>query len=73
VRANADTPEEAQTARNFGAEGIGLLRTEHMFFEEERIPLVRKMIITARKYKEKLDELKNLIDNLVENPDSTQR
>jgi len=71
VRANADTPEEAQTARNFGAEGIGLLRTEHMFFEEERIPLVRKMIITARKYKEKLDELKNLIDNLVENPDST--
>ncbi len=71
VRANADTPEEAQIARNFGAEGIGLLRTEHMFFEEERIPLVRKMIITARKYKEKLDELKNLIDNLAESPNST--
>ncbi len=71
VRANADTPEEAQIARNFGAEGIGLLRTEHMFFEEERIPLVRKMIITARKYKEKLDELKNLIDNLVESSNST--
>jgi pyruvate,orthophosphate dikinase len=70
VRANADTPEESQTARNFGAEGIGLLRTEHMFFEEERIPLVRKMIIAARKYKEKLDELKNIIDNLVESTNS---
>jgi len=45
VRANADTPEDAQVARDFGAEGIGLCRTEHMFFEESRIHLMRKMIL----------------------------
>ncbi|MCC7321935.1 MAG: pyruvate, phosphate dikinase [Rubellimicrobium sp.] len=44
VRANADTPRDALTARNFGAEGIGLCRTEHMFFEGERIGLMREMI-----------------------------
>ena len=44
VRTNADTPKEAQTAKDFGAEGIGLCRTEHMFFEEERIFNFRKMI-----------------------------
>ena len=44
VRANADTPKDAVQARNFGAEGIGLCRTEHMFFEEERIFNFRKMI-----------------------------
>ncbi|MBM1221043.1 pyruvate, phosphate dikinase [Ponticoccus sp. SC2-23] len=44
VRANADTPADAQTARNFEAEGIGLCRTEHMFFEGERIGLMREMI-----------------------------
>ena len=44
VRANADTPNDAQTARNFAAEGIGLCRTEHMFFEGERIGLMREMI-----------------------------
>jgi pyruvate,orthophosphate dikinase len=44
VRANADTPGDAQTARNFAAEGIGLCRTEHMFFEGERIGLMREMI-----------------------------
>ncbi|MDD3242031.1 MAG: pyruvate, phosphate dikinase, partial [Bacilli bacterium] len=44
VRANADTPKDAIQARNFGAEGIGLCRTEHMFFEEERIFNFRKMI-----------------------------
>jgi len=38
VRANADTPEDAETAVKFGAEGIGLARTEHMFFKEDRIP-----------------------------------
>jgi pyruvate,orthophosphate dikinase len=47
VRANADTPEDARTARNFGAEGIGLCRTEHMFFNEERIAAVREMILSA--------------------------
>ncbi len=45
VRANADTPIDAQTAQLFGAQGIGLCRTEHMFFEEERIPWVRRMIL----------------------------
>jgi pyruvate,orthophosphate dikinase len=44
VRANADTPRDAQTARNFAAEGIGLCRTEHMFFEGDRIGLMREMI-----------------------------
>ncbi len=45
VRANADTPYDATVARSFGAEGIGLCRTEHMFFEEERIKAVREMIL----------------------------
>ncbi len=45
VRANAETPRDAKTARMFGAEGIGLCRTEHMFFEPERIPHVRQMIL----------------------------
>ena len=45
VRANADTPGDARTARSFGAEGIGLCRTEHMFFEESRIRAVREMIL----------------------------
>jgi pyruvate,orthophosphate dikinase len=45
VRANADTPHDSQVAVNFGAEGIGLCRTEHMFFEGERIDAVREMII----------------------------
>ncbi len=45
VRANADTPEEAAVARRFGATGIGLARTEHMFFEGERINAVREMIL----------------------------
>ena len=45
VRANADTPTDARTARNFGAEGIGLCRTEHMFFEAERLVAVREMIL----------------------------
>jgi pyruvate,orthophosphate dikinase len=44
VRANADTPREARQAREFGAEGIGLCRTEHMFFEEDRILAMREMI-----------------------------
>ena len=45
VRANADTPLDARTARAFGAEGIGLCRTEHMFFDEERILAMREMIL----------------------------
>ena len=45
VRTNADNPRDAKKAIEFGAEGIGLCRTEHMFFEEDRIPAVRKMIL----------------------------
>ena len=45
IRANADTPADAKAARNFGAEGIGLCRTEHMFFEGDRIKSVREMIL----------------------------
>ena len=46
VRSNADTPLDARTARAFGAEGIGLCRTEHMFFEEDRIAAMREMILS---------------------------
>ncbi|UMY16090.1 pyruvate, phosphate dikinase [Methylobacterium organophilum] len=46
VRTNAETPNDARTARNFGAEGIGLCRTEHMFFEGDRIVAVREMILS---------------------------
>ena len=47
VRANAETPKDAQTARNFGAEGIGLARTEHMFFDANRIADMRTMILSS--------------------------
>jgi len=47
VRANADTPEDASRAREFGAQGIGLCRTEHMFMAEDRLPVVREMIMAA--------------------------
>lgn len=49
VRTNADTPKDAQTARDFGAEGIGLCRTEHMFFGADRIDSVREMILADNK------------------------
>ncbi|MEE9258906.1 MAG: pyruvate, phosphate dikinase [Nitrospinaceae bacterium] len=60
IRANADTPHDALVARDFGAQGIGLCRTEHMFFDEERISLVRKMII-ADKTSEREEVLKKLL------------
>ncbi|MBN1687934.1 MAG: pyruvate, phosphate dikinase [Candidatus Omnitrophica bacterium] len=49
VRTNADTPKDSEVARNFGAEGIGLCRTEHMFFEGDRIIAVREMILAENK------------------------
>jgi pyruvate,orthophosphate dikinase len=49
VRTNADTPHDAQVARKFGAQGIGLTRTEHMFFEGERIKAMREMILAGNK------------------------
>lgn len=59
VRTNADTPEDAANAVKFGAEGIGLCRTEHMFFNEDRIPKIRKMILskTVEAREEALKEL----------------
>ena len=47
IRTNADNPKDAENAFNFGAEGIGLCRTEHMFFEADRIPAVREMIVSS--------------------------
>ena len=49
IRANSETPMDTKTARDFGAEGIGLCRTEHMFFDEERILSVREMILSKTK------------------------
>jgi pyruvate,orthophosphate dikinase len=60
VRANADTPEDAAKAREFGAEGIGLCRTEHMFMAEERLPIVREMIL-ARDEEERRSALDRLL------------
>ena len=59
VRTNADTPRDAKQAVKFGAEGIGLCRTEHMFFGEERIPAVREMIVskTEEQRRKALDKL----------------
>lgn len=59
VRTNADTPYDAQVARRLGAEGIGLCRTEHMFFDEDRIMVVRQMILSPDKESRKraLDKL----------------
>ncbi len=60
VRTNADTPHDAETARKFGAEGIGLCRTEHMFFKEERIPIMQKMILAKTK-----EERQKYLDQLM--------
>ncbi len=60
VRANADSPKDANTARKFGAEGIGLCRTEHMFFEETRIEAFRKMILSNSE-----DERKKVLKSIL--------
>jgi len=60
VYANADTPEDAQKARELGAEGIGLTRTEHMFMEQDRLPIVQKMIMADTK-KSRADALEKLL------------
>ncbi len=59
VWANADYPRDAERAREYGATGIGLCRTEHMFFETERLPIVQKMIMAKHPVdrKESLDQL----------------
>jgi pyruvate,orthophosphate dikinase len=60
VRANADVPEQAKIARGFGAEGIGLCRTEHMFFAEDRISIMQKMILARTK-----EEREKYLDQLL--------
>jgi pyruvate,orthophosphate dikinase len=60
VRANADTPEDAVKAREFGAQGIGLCRTEHMFMAEDRLPVVREMIMASSE-----DERRGALDRLL--------
>ena len=60
VRANADYPSDAERARGYGAEGIGLCRTEHMFFEAERIPIVQRMIM-AKSPTERQEALNELL------------
>ena len=78
IRTNADKPEDALKALEFGAEGIGLCRTEHMFFEENRIPAIRRMIVadTESERREALDALlpyqkndfKGIYEVMKENP-----
>ncbi|MCM1444099.1 MAG: pyruvate, phosphate dikinase [Candidatus Amulumruptor caecigallinarius] len=60
IRTNADTPKDAEQSRKFGAEGIGLCRTEHMFFDEERIFNFRKMIVAETKEQREIALLKIL-------------
>jgi pyruvate,orthophosphate dikinase len=60
VRANADYPDDAQRARDYGAEGIGLCRTEHMFFAEERLPIMQRMI-TASSPTERAEAIAGLL------------
>jgi len=60
VRANADTPHDAAVARALGAEGIGLCRTEHMFFEDDRLPWVRQLIL-SRDERERDEALEHLL------------
>ena len=60
VRGNADTPNDATVARKFGAQGIGLCRTEHMFFAGDRIDFVRQMILGSQEYKKLEKEIKAL-------------
>ncbi|UCH27440.1 MAG: pyruvate, phosphate dikinase [Trueperaceae bacterium] len=60
VRANADYPEDAERARSYGAEGLGLVRTEHMFFEVDRLPLVQEMIM-AKTPTERVSAIEKLL------------
>ncbi|WP_042460558.1 pyruvate, phosphate dikinase [Neobacillus dielmonensis] len=60
VRANADNPEDTKKAFEFGAEGVGLCRTEHMFMDQYRIPIVQKMIL-ADNYEERMEALEQLL------------
>jgi pyruvate,orthophosphate dikinase len=73
VRTNADTPGDARVARGFGAEGIGLCRTEHMFFEGNRIDLMRQMILGSLDYKRIEKSLDALAEELKRNLPADKR
>ncbi|MBI3925534.1 MAG: pyruvate, phosphate dikinase [Armatimonadetes bacterium] len=66
VYANADTPEDARRARGFGATGIGLCRTEHMFMERDRLPIVQEMILVATEAEQSRRRVENLKLELLE-------
>ncbi len=70
VWANADYPKDAIQARKFGAQGIGLCRTEHMFFEVERLPVVRQMILNATAAQQKLDAVNRAEAELAKRPEA---
>ncbi|MCL6551741.1 MAG: pyruvate, phosphate dikinase [Firmicutes bacterium] len=69
VWANADYPRDARRARAFGAEGIGLTRTEHMFFETDRLPIVRQMILNAAEAQAAYDRVRAAEQALAQQPD----
>jgi len=73
VRTNADTPADARVARNFGAQGIGLCRTEHMFFEGNRIDFMRQMILGSLDFKRIEKELSNVEADLAKNVSPKRR
>ena len=73
VWTNADTPEDAQRALDFGAQGIGLCRTEHMFFAEERLPVVRQMIIAAPGAAEFDDWMRDIQEKIDKSPAATEK
>ena len=64
VWANADYPRDAQRAREFGAQGVGLCRTEHMFFEKDRLPVVHEMILAAPEYRRTNAQVRSLRSDL---------
>ena len=72
VRANADQPDQAANAIAFGAQGIGLCRTEHMFFGGDRITAVREMIINASDARTLLERVETLERKVADSPDDTQ-
>jgi len=73
VYANADTPRDAERARNFGATGVGLCRTEHMFMERDRLPIVQEMILSAPKAENYNRELGKARKELSEQVEGTRR
>ncbi|MBI4300770.1 MAG: pyruvate, phosphate dikinase [Chloroflexi bacterium] len=71
VRANADTPDDARHAEKFGGEGIGLCRTEHMFFAPERLPFIRRVLMNARiasELEQQVEDARRALENAGDGP-----